>query len=73
MINNFFFFFENHAVNEKMWENIEEPGRQQIIIWSMRIAGSIPKATNTHSEYANLIAFSLQKWLQECTSVLRHK
>jgi hypothetical protein len=43
------FFSESHAVYEKMWENIVERGRLQVIIWRMRIACWIPKATNTHS------------------------
>jgi hypothetical protein len=30
-----------------------------------RIARWIPKATNTHSEYVNLIAFPLQQYLHE--------
>ena len=34
-----------------MWKNIVQRGRPQII-WRMRIACWIPKATNTHSEYA---------------------
>ena len=32
----------------------------------------IPKATNTHSHYAILIAFPLQQWLRERTSMLRY-
>ena len=35
------------------------------IIRRMRIACWIPKATDTHSEYAILIAFRLQQWLHE--------
>jgi hypothetical protein len=35
----------------------------------MRIACRIPKATDTHSEYVILIAFPLQRWLQERASV----
>ena len=38
----------------------------------MRIARWIPDATNTHSEYVTLIAFPLQQWSQEHTSVLRY-
>ena len=30
------------------------------------------KATNTHSEYVILIAFPLQQWLHEGTSMLRY-
>jgi hypothetical protein len=34
-------------------------------IWRMRIAGWIPKATNTHSKYVIIIAFPLQERLHE--------
>jgi hypothetical protein len=40
------------------------------IIGRLRIACWIPKATNTHSVYAILIAFPLQQWLQEGVSLL---
>jgi hypothetical protein len=36
----------------------------------MRIAGLIPKATNTHSEYVIRIAFPIQQWLHELASML---
>jgi len=48
-----------------MWNNIVEPGGPEMITWCMRIACWIPKAKNTHSEYATLIAFPLQQWVQE--------
>jgi hypothetical protein len=38
----------------------------------MRVAWWIPKAADTHSEYAILIAFRLQQWLQEGASMLRY-
>ena len=38
----------------------------------MRIACWIPKATNTHSQHAILIAFPLQQWLQERALLLRY-
>jgi hypothetical protein len=38
------------------------------IIWHMCIGCWITKATNTHSEYVILVAFSLQQWLHEHTS-----
>jgi hypothetical protein len=41
-------------------------------IWRMRIACWIPKATNTHSEYVLITAFSLQQWLHESAAVLRY-
>ena len=65
-----FFFLENRAVYENMWENNVEPGTPQMTIRRMRIACSIHKATNTHSEYVILIAFPLQPWLTERASVL---
>jgi hypothetical protein len=39
----------------------------------MRIVYCITKATNTHSEYARLIAFPLQQLLNERASMLRYK
>ena len=53
-----------------MWENILEPDRQQMTIWHLCIVCWIPKATNSQSEYALLIAFPLQQWVQKCASVL---
>jgi hypothetical protein len=55
-----------------MWKNVVEPDRSQMIIWRMRIACWIPKATNTQSEYVMLIACPLQQWLQERVSMLRY-
>ena len=46
-----------------------QPGRPQMTVWRMHIACWIPKATNTHSEYVILIAFPLQQWLHERTSI----
>ena len=55
-----------------MWKNIVERVSLQMTIWRMGIACWMTKATNTHSQYVTLIAFPLQKWLQEPTSVLRY-
>jgi hypothetical protein len=41
------------------------------IIWRMRIACWIPKATITHSEYVILIVFQRQQWLHKRASMLR--
>ena len=49
-----------------------EPGRSQTTIWRMRITCWINKATNTHSEYVIIIAFSLQQWLHERASMLHY-
>jgi hypothetical protein len=43
-----------------------------IIIWRMRIACWILKATNIHSEYVILIAFPLQELLYERALMLRY-
>ena len=42
----------------------------QMTMWRVGIACWIPKATDTHAEYVILIAFPLQQWLLESTSVL---
>ena len=39
----------------------------------MRLACWTTKATDTYSEYAILIAFPLQRWLQERASLLRYR
>jgi len=52
-------------------EKFVEQNIPQMAIWPMHIACWILKATNTFSEYVMLIAFSLQQWLHESTSMLR--
>jgi len=44
----------------------------QMAIRRMRIACWIHKATNTHSQCVILLAFQLQKWLHESSSILRY-
>ena len=56
-----FFFLENRAIYEIMWENIVGRGRPQMAIRRVRIACWIPKATNKHSEYVILIAFARRR------------
>jgi hypothetical protein len=46
-----------------------QPGRPQMAIRRMRIAGWVPKATGTYSEYVILITLSLQQWLHELASL----
>jgi hypothetical protein len=53
-------FFRQIPIYEKTWINIIDRGRPQMAIWRIRVACWIPKATNTHSEYVILIAFSQQ-------------
>ena len=62
--------FFNHAVYEIMWKNNAEVTRPQMIIWHMHIACWLTKANNTHSEYVVCVAFPLQQWLHECTSIV---
>ena len=40
------------------------------IIWRMRFACWITKATDTHSVYVLLNDFPWQQWLSECASLL---
>jgi len=45
------FFYENRAVYEIMWKKyILEPDRPRMVIWRMRIARWISKATDTHTQ-----------------------
>ena len=66
-----YFFPGNRPVYEVRWKNVVDRGRPQMTIWRTCIACWIPKATNTHSEYVILIAFPLQLWLHDRSSVLR--
>ena len=51
-------------------ETCLEPDRPQMTIWLIHIACWIPKATIIHSENVTFIAFLLQQWLHERTSIL---
>jgi len=58
-----------------IYENVENYCvlyRPQMTVCRIRIACWVRGATNTHSEYIILFAFPLQKWLHECTSLLRY-
>jgi hypothetical protein len=63
---------ENRAVYEIMRKNVVEPDRSRMTIWRKRVSYGIPKATNTHSEYVILTAFSLQLWLHKLAWVLHY-
>ena len=65
-------FSENRAGYEIMWKNIVEWDSPRMTIWRMRMAYWVPKATNTHSQYVLLIAFPLQQWLHERSSMKRY-
>ena len=69
MFNNFFY---NRSIYEIMWKRNVEPGRPQMTLECMRIAYSITKATNTHSDYVILTVFPLQQWLRERATVLHY-
>jgi len=57
----------------RLWDNVKiYIYIPQITTWRMRISRWVPKSTNTHSQYVILIAFSLQQWLHERASLLRH-
>jgi hypothetical protein len=54
------------------WDNVQrylEQNRSQMRIWHIRIA-CWTKAKAIHSEYVIIIAFPLQRWLHEGTSML---
>ena len=42
------------------------------IVWCVRFACQIPKATDIHSEYVILTTFPLQQWLYERASISPH-
>ena len=56
----------------QLWKNMIEPDRRQATIWIVCIVCWIPKAKDTHSEYAILIAFPCHQWLHESASLLRY-
>jgi hypothetical protein len=51
-------FLKNLGICEELHINIVEPDRTQMMVWRMRIACWITKATNIHSEYVILNCFS---------------
>ena len=57
-------FFANRAVYEIMWKNVVQRGKPQMI-WRMRNACLIPKATNAHTGCEITIPFPPQQWLHE--------
>ena len=51
-------------------ENIVEPDRSQMTVWSVRIAYWKLMGTNNNLEYVTFIALLLQIWLHKCNSLL---
>jgi hypothetical protein len=43
-----------------------------MVVWYLRISRWIREATNSHSEYVVLIAFTLQLWLHESVLMLHY-
>ena len=73
----YIYIFENHAVYEIKWKNMEQPVSLHIcnIIRRMRLAYWITKATDTHSDYSILCTFSLAlriSW-SSCSHISRMK
>jgi hypothetical protein len=68
------FLPENRFLYEIMWKNMVQSDKPQTtnVIWRMRFACWITKATDTHSEYVIVVAFPRQQWLRERASVLRY-
>ena len=65
-----YFFFENRTVFYIMLKNIAKPDRPQMAKWRIRFECWIPKATNTHLDYAILIVLPLHQWVYERSSSL---
>ena len=55
-----------------MRKNTVEWDRPPMTIWSVCMVCWITKPTNTYLEYVILIAFPLQQWLRERSSLLRY-
>jgi hypothetical protein len=66
-----FFFPGNRVVYEGVWRNTAHPGKPKMATQCMHIAGWVPKATETYTEYVILINVSLQQWLHELATLLR--
>jgi hypothetical protein len=71
MLNNFFSKILSFMRCGEIYITATE-GTDDNIILRTRFACWLAKATDTHSEYVTLTAFSLQKWLQEHASMLSH-
>ena len=52
------FFRKSYSLRDNVKKNVVQRGRPPMTTWRMLIACWIPKATNTHSEYVIVIAFS---------------
>jgi hypothetical protein len=64
-----FFFFQKSC---RLWDNVKKygTGTKATDDDTVRRLRWLTNATQTHSEYVILIAFSRQQWFRECSSVL---
>ena len=64
-------YSENCALYEIIWKNIVEPDGSQMQYGACELhAGCQRLRPHTHSEYVIFIAFLLQQWLNDNTTVL---
>jgi len=54
-------FCGNLGVYELIWQNVVERGRPRMVMWRMRIACWMSKATNAYTGCVILIDFPLQQ------------
>jgi hypothetical protein len=67
------FFFENRDVYETMLRIFVEPGRSQMRVWRMRIAGWVPKARNARSQNIILLLLHYNSGWTESSWMLCYK
>jgi len=65
-----YFFSKSRGVCVIMYGTARQATADNVV-WSVRIACWMTTAIDTHSEYVTVIAFLLQLWLRERTSMLR--
>jgi len=70
MLNNFFFFFKC-AIYETMWKNIVQQETHRWKYGTCTYHAGYLRLQNAHTRCIILIAFPLQQWLHERTSMLR--
>jgi hypothetical protein len=63
------FLFGNCAVYEIIWRDTVERGRLQMILWRMRFACWVPKATDTHTRFVLYSLFFHRN--NSCTNALQ--
>jgi len=66
------FFLESCAVHQIMWKKQSIAGQATDGNVALAHCMLVLTATRTHSQYVIRVAFSLQKWLRECASMLHN-